>query len=205
MNHPAFFAEVPHIRVFDALAQFLGASDDGVIEYGYADAVRLAGHSCPTVASAYWLTARALTALYPSLEEIPERGQIAVSCREAGSANTTGVIASIITLITGATGERGFKGLQGRFARRNLLDFDNGTQAIDFRFTRLDSGSSVLAQAHPQHVPASPDLSRLMQACLQGKADAAEQTAFTTLWQARVRSLLLEHAYDADVFQIIPT
>ena len=40
----------------DPLARFLGAAEDGVIEYTYADTVKLAGHSCPTVASAYLMT-----------------------------------------------------------------------------------------------------------------------------------------------------
>lgn len=52
MHYPAFFDDVPAIRLYDPLAEFLGAVDDGVIEYRYLDAVKLAGHSCPTVASA---------------------------------------------------------------------------------------------------------------------------------------------------------
>lgn len=56
MAFPDFFAEVPTLTLHDGLAQLLGASDDGVIEYHYADAVRLAGHSCPTVAGG-WLSA----------------------------------------------------------------------------------------------------------------------------------------------------
>jgi hypothetical protein len=32
---------------------FSERAEDGVIEHGYADVVKLAGHSCPTVASAY--------------------------------------------------------------------------------------------------------------------------------------------------------
>jgi hypothetical protein len=63
MPHPEFFDAVPRLRMHDPLAQFLGASDDGMIEYGYGDAVKLAGHSCPTVASAYGLTRLALRAL----------------------------------------------------------------------------------------------------------------------------------------------
>ena len=49
----------PAIAVYDALAAFLGACDDGLITYRYIDAVRLAGHSCPTVAGAYLMTRRA--------------------------------------------------------------------------------------------------------------------------------------------------
>lgn len=53
MPFPEFFDTTPRIIVRDPLARFPGAADGGVIEYGYADVVRLAGHSCPTVASAY--------------------------------------------------------------------------------------------------------------------------------------------------------
>ena len=52
MKYPAFFDEVPSISLYDPLAEFLGAAEDGILQYGYVDAVRLAGHSCPTVASA---------------------------------------------------------------------------------------------------------------------------------------------------------
>lgn len=43
MSYPDFFDAVPRLRLCDPLAVFLGASDDGVIEYGYIDAVKLAG------------------------------------------------------------------------------------------------------------------------------------------------------------------
>lgn len=50
MQLPAFFDEVPAIVVTDPLAETLGAAEGGLIEYRYVDAVKLAGHSCPTVA-----------------------------------------------------------------------------------------------------------------------------------------------------------
>ena len=49
MEYPEFFNDVPGIVVCDPLAGFLGATKDGLIEYRYIDAVKLAGHSCPTV------------------------------------------------------------------------------------------------------------------------------------------------------------
>ncbi len=49
MRVPAFFEEVPEIAVRDPLAALLGAAEHGRIEYSYADAVKLAGHSCPAV------------------------------------------------------------------------------------------------------------------------------------------------------------
>ena len=60
MNFPEFFESAPRITVRDPLARFLGAAEDGIIEYTYSDAVKLAGHSCPTVASAYLMTRTAM-------------------------------------------------------------------------------------------------------------------------------------------------
>ncbi len=65
MQTPAFFDQAPAIVMYDALAQTLGAMQDGLIEYHYLDAVKLAGHSCPTVAGAWLMTRAALARLYP--------------------------------------------------------------------------------------------------------------------------------------------
>jgi len=65
MSYPAFYDAVARITLHDPLAEFLGAADKGLIEYGYVDAVKLAGHSCPTVAGAYLMTLKALARLYP--------------------------------------------------------------------------------------------------------------------------------------------
>ena len=65
MQTPAFFDQVPSIVLYDALAQTLGAVQDGLIEYRYLDAVKLAGHSCPTVAGAWLMARAALARLYP--------------------------------------------------------------------------------------------------------------------------------------------
>ncbi|NMW25772.1 hypothetical protein HFP05_15800, partial [Rhodanobacter denitrificans] len=46
MNYPAFYEQAPRILMRDPLAAFLGAAEDGLLEYRYPDAVRLAGHSC---------------------------------------------------------------------------------------------------------------------------------------------------------------
>ena len=50
MRTPGFYDAVAPIVVADPLAALLGATEDGRIEYRYLDAVKLAGHSCPTVA-----------------------------------------------------------------------------------------------------------------------------------------------------------
>ena len=63
MKTPAFFDDVAPIAVTDPLAALLGAADGGRIEYHYLDAVKLAGHSCPTVAGAWLMTRTALARL----------------------------------------------------------------------------------------------------------------------------------------------
>ena len=65
MTYPAFFDAVPTLTLHDPLADLLGAVSDGLMTYGYTDAVKLAGHSCPTVAGAYLMTLKALGRLYP--------------------------------------------------------------------------------------------------------------------------------------------
>lgn len=199
MRFPDFFAAAPVIRVADPLAGFLGAAEDGVIDYRYADAVRLAGHSCPTVASAFLLTRRALALLYP--DALPARGEIRVDLAEARDAGVTGVIASIATLVTGATADSGFRGLAGRFSRRDKLFFAQPLAHGTLRFTRLDSGAAVEVAADLSRVPGDPRMGELMPLCLNGEADAAQAAEFRALWQERVRRVLLEHADDPETIR----
>lgn len=106
---PDFFNQAPVMRVRDRLAEFLGAAEGGVMDYHYVDAVRLAGHSCPTVAGAYLMTVKGMRALYGS--DMPERGNIDVLMSDGREEGVTGVIASIATLLTGAAAETGFPGM----------------------------------------------------------------------------------------------
>ena len=53
MKHPDFFDAVPKINMYDPLAEFLGATENGILQYSYFDAVRFAGHSCQTITAAY--------------------------------------------------------------------------------------------------------------------------------------------------------
>jgi hypothetical protein len=197
---PDFFAQVPIIRMHDPLAKFLGAAANGLIDYRYADAVRLAGHSCPTVASVFLMTRAALAALYP--DSLPVRGEIRVDLAEARDAGVAGVIASIATLITGATADTGFRGLGGQFNRRDKLFFAQAIEAGSLRFPRLDTGATVEVAANLPLVPGDPRMGELMPRCLSGQASAAEQATFRSLWQDRVRRLLIEHADDPAVIRV---
>lgn len=199
---PQFMASAPTIVVHDALAGFLGAVDDGIIEYRYVDAVRLAGHSCPTVASAFLMVRRALAHLFH--DALPERGGIRVDCRERRDAGVGGVVAGVCTLVTGAAEDGGFHGLGGRFVRRDLLRF---AQPIgdECRFTRIDTNDAVEASVHLARVPGDPQLRELMPRCVAGVASDDEASQFRRLWQDRVRRLLLEHANDPEVIVVRPT
>lgn len=196
MGFPDFYAAVPRIVLRDPLAEFLGAAEGGLIEYGYADAVRLAGHSCPTVAGAYLLTHRALRHLYGAAT--PERGGLRVDFRDGQGSGVTGVMASVVTLLTGAAGVAGFKGIAGRFSRRDLLAFDAAI-AGEVRFTRVDSGARVTATLQLAGVPADPGMPALLQDLLAGTADAETARAFGALWQERVRRILIEHFDDPEL------
>jgi len=199
MESPAFFKLVPEITLIDPLADFLGAAEGGLVSYSYTDAVKLAGHSCPTVASAYWLGVRALQHLYP--DAVPQRGSILVDLRQTLESGTTGVVANVLSQLTGAGGSGGFAGIGGRFVRRNLMHFGVDI-ASEIRFTRTDTGQAVLAQCHVQKVRADPRTMPLMQACLSGTATATERQEFGQLWQARVEQLLLVHGFDDSVFDV---
>lgn len=201
MGFPEFFADVRRIEVRDPLAAFLGASEGGVIAYGYEDAVKLAGHSCPTVASAYMVCVHALQALYP--DQLPERGGVRVAFRGRVDEGVTGVIASVVTLLTGAAHDGGFKGLGGRFVRRGLLDFA-AELPLAMRFTRLDTGAAVDAQTDLSSVPADPEMPELLGRCLHAPGDSELAARFGRLWQDRVRRILLEHCDDPAVFSIRP-
>jgi formylmethanofuran dehydrogenase subunit E len=189
MSHPAFFDEVRTLTLRDPLAQVLGAASDGLLTYGYLDAVKLAGHSCPTVAGAYLMTLKALEKLYP--DSTPERGGIKVELGAAQSEGITGVIAAVAGLLTGAAGEGGFKGLGGKFSRRNLMLFESGNATL--RFTRLDTGASLSVSYHPEVVPPPPGMQELMQKLLAGASSAEERAEFGKLWQMRVKRILIDH------------
>lgn len=193
MQTPAFFDAVPPIVVFDPLADALGAFDGGLIEYRYVDAVKLAGHSCPTVAGAWLMTRAALARLYPG--ETPRRGEIRVELRQTIDEGVAGVIASVASLVTGAANEGGFKGLAGRFARNGLLGF-GVPMSGEIRFTRLDSGQSVELSHRPQAVPRPAALSEMLRDALVPQASATARRAFTDAWQGWVRAILIEYADD---------
>lgn len=189
MFYPPFFDEAPKLTLRDPLADFLGAAENGIMTYGYLDAVKLAGHSCPTVAGAYIMTLRALEELYPG--EVPIRGEVAVKLGDQQGDGAAGVVAAVAGLLTGAAGPGGFGGIAGRHSRRHLLDFGSGSPgAVLFR--RLDRMQGVTATVNMSAMPVDQHLPTLMRKVLDGTATAAEAQDFRWAWQDRVRRILLE-------------
>jgi hypothetical protein len=193
MPFPAFFDQAPVITMTDPLSRFLGATPDGRIDYRYADAVRLAGHSCPTVAGAWLMLAKGLKALYG--EALPERGAIEVHFPSPAEEGVTGVMAAIASLVIGATAETGFKGLGGRFDRRHRLFFQSPL-AGDLGLRRQDTMQGVIARFDASGVPADPKMRAHLVRLMEGEGDAEDEREFAALWQERVQRLIVDHADD---------
>ena len=186
MNYPQFYDTVESISLVDPLAKVLGAFENGEYEISYIEVVKAAGHSCPTVAGAYLMTAAALEALYPNERAV--RGNIKVEFAEALEDGVAGVIGNVVSQITGATDKSGFKGLGGKFARHSLMHFGADVNA-SARFTRVDNAKSVDVIYNPSSVPASPDMMPLMQKMQSGAASPEDMKKFGELWQDRVRRI----------------
>ncbi len=193
MSFPEFFTRVPTLLVRDPLAELLGAATGGLIVYSYADAVRSAGHSCPTVAGAWLMTVRALRHLYG--DALPQRGGLRVTFQESQESGVAGVVATVVSLLTGAAGSGGFKGLAGQYSRRDLLQF--GTAGVSgISFSRLDNGATVSCQLDLASVPADPRMGPLLGQILSGDAPAEQRRLFAELWQERVQRILIDHHDD---------
>lgn len=196
---PDFFNDAPTVTLQDPLARFLGAAHDGIMEYRYADAVRLAGHSCPTVAGTWLMTVHGLRALYG--DTLPVRGEIEVYMADARDAGTTGVMATVAQLVTGAAPETGFQGIGGRFGRNDLLHFDQPMRgSIGLR--RKDTGAAVQVELDASVVPWPDEMRTLLPKAVSGQASTAELQRFGELWQERVCKMLIDHADDIDMIQV---
>ena len=193
---PEFFDRAPQLLMRDPLAQFLGATPDGVMAYRYQDAVKLAGHSCPTVAGAYLMVVKGLSALYGG--DIPERGGIEVLMRDGRDEGTTGVIANVAMLLTGAAPETGFAGVgpMRLFGRRDLLAFGSGDERGEMLLRRRDTGAAVAVSYNPSIAPWPAEMQTLMPLAVSGRADDAQLKRFGEIWQERVEAVLTKLADD---------
>lgn len=188
MEYPIFFDKVESIRLYDPLADFLGAVKNGEMEFCYIDVVKFAGHSCPTVAGAYLMSKLALEKLYP--DTLPVRGEVVVMVRGAKGEGVNGVIGNTMAYICGVSDEAGFKGIGGKFNRSGKLFYGADIEG-EVRLQRTDTGTFVDISYDPSIVPPNPKMKELMQQLMMGRAGAEEKKAFKALWQERVEKILL--------------
>lgn len=186
MTYPDFFDTIESITLQDPLANFLGATQEGMIEFNYIDIVKSAGHSCPTVLGAYLMTREALKALYK--DEVPQRGEVKVFYKQAVTEGVSGVIANVMTNILGATCNTGFKGIAGNFDRRHLMFFEQDIPS-SARFTRRDTKQSVDVYYDANAIIPHENMPALMQKCITQSATQEEALEFGRLWQQRVEGI----------------
>lgn len=187
MGYPSFYTDSEPIELYDPLSDFLGASEEGKVSLGYLDCVKLAGHSCPTVAGAYLMARAGLQSLYPNA--LPRRSEILVELSGAENEGVVGVIGNVIGYIAGAGGIGGFKGIAGKFSRNERLHYGVAFDG-DVRLSRIDTSDGVILRYDPSAVPGHPDMKLLMQKTLRGDATPEETRQFQTLWQSRTQAIL---------------
>ncbi|MFT4933269.1 MAG: hypothetical protein ACI91T_003174 [Natronomonas sp.] len=185
------------IEIRDPVAEALGVLEPGdPFVVTYEDAVKTAGHSCPTASGAYRIAQIGLDALYPDPEELPVRSDVEVRAGGPRSDATYGVMGRLISYITGAAQEDGFGGLGGGYGdRRDLLTFDAFEPASadpTFRFRRTDTDETVEVTYHVSEVPdGGPAIGNLQQ-ILEGTASDDQRDAFADAWHRPVQAVLTD-------------
>ena len=198
MITPEFFNDVTPIRILDPLAKVLGAASDGLIDYTYSDVVKLAGHSCPTVAGAFLMVQEGLNVLYRG--ETPVRGEIKVLMKGKLGDGVVGVIANVASMITGATDIGGFHGLAGKFDRRGLLSYETDIEG-EMALERIDTGMRAVLTYNPSCVVIDERMGELFSLIVSGCADVTQQELFAILWQDRVKRILIDDRNDSGLLQ----
>lgn len=196
--YPDYYKQITPIIMQDNLARVLGASD-GYFEYQFIDAVKTAGHSCPSIAGAWMQTVVGLKALFAN--EIPTRGLIHVAMKGREDDGHTGAMANVISMITGATHKQGFGGLfrQPQTNRQALLTFNNDSAEgpLYTIFTRLDEQQAPVASVkvlyNPHVVPPKPEMIEAMQKIRAGAATDADKAQFAKYWQERVQRIMIDN------------
>ncbi len=190
--HPRerLFDAGPSLTVHDPLAELLGAGD-GTWTYTFDDAVRLAGHACPTVAGAYVTAVQAVRRLYGG--ETCIRGELRITLHGAEESGANGPFSQVLTLLTGAAGRNGFQGLGGHYRRAGLLGFGAAAEGpLRCTFERMDTGAEVTLAYDPASITADPILAPAMQAVLKGAADAVTRARFRWAWRDRVERIVAD-------------
>lgn len=193
------FYKVNPIKFKEPLAATLGSFkvEDPILEYSFIEAVKIAGHACPTVTGAYLICQEALVRLFG--EEIPVRGEIAIKVFGEPDEGVYGVMGQVFTFLTGAAPSSGFRGLSHRFRRKDLLTFEPekiDPKAMVFEFKRVNGNKSVLAKFYPQQVPFAVEkanrLHELLEKTVWEAIKDEELKEFQDLWMEKVKLMAVE-------------
>ncbi|MBF0098129.1 MAG: hypothetical protein HQM04_10285 [Magnetococcales bacterium] len=183
------FPDTPSITLYDPLGHLLGAGD-GHFTYTFVDAVKLAGHACPTVAGAFLMAKLAAERLF--LDCVPVRGDMRVTVPGAVAHGVNGPISQIFTLLTGAAADNGFHGLAGQHVRSGLLHFADLPSVGPFRFERISNGQRIALSYSPAAIAPAPEMGPLLPLVLSHRASVVQQEQFRTLWRQRVLAILAD-------------
>ena len=195
VTHPDYINNVEPIIVYDELAAFLGAIQDGIYTVTYWEIVKMAGHSCATVAGAWLMAWHGLKALYE--DELPRRGEIRVELKGDVQEHHSGVVGMVLTNITGATRDDGFGGIPGgKFNRTGLLHYKAPIDT-DVRFTRLDTGKSVGVNYRPGKIV---DPMKILMSAIGPDATQEDKESFPKRFQEMVATVF---ARQDEVIEVI--
>ena len=163
------------IQIFEPFSDFLqGSEAEKNFSISLLDVVRFSGHACLAVTGAFLVARAAIKSLFPETG-ICIRGNVQIDLAGLATSGATGPVANVFGFITGAWAQSGFGGLQGRFARRDLLRFGSANAPTrGYRFTRLDTGQSIVVSYHPDRINMEVD----------------PTWDFQTKWRHNVRSIL---------------
>ncbi len=203
-----YIQNVPPIMMRDPLIEMLGQTNDP-IPYYYEEAVKITGHSCQVVASAWMITRLALEQLYPN-GEVPVRGQIKIEMPGAEDEWNIGVYGEVMAYVTGATTKNGFSG--SVFAKGNPLTIRRNKMVytenpvgtpppkMKWIFTRLDNNKSVTGSWNITLVQPKTDekvLKEIGNKVASGTATPEELAEFHKNWNAAA-VFILENAETVD-------
>lgn len=182
------FPKTPSITCYDPLADFLGAGGEPFV-YTFDDAVKVAGHACPTVAGAFLMAKRALQILFHNTT--PQRGDVAITVPGQPDEGVIGPITQVLTLVTGAAGSNGFKGLGGHYSRMNLMHFRQASEISEpFLFERISTGKQVRLLYNPNYFPPAANMAELLPLLLANRATEGQKREFARIWRQRVVDIL---------------
>lgn len=187
------------IILYEPLYDLFGFNSDSKVEFTFSDAVKIAGHACPTVAGAYLMTYHGLKALYG--DETPVRGDIELLYSKSESEGVTGVIATVMGSIVGANGIGGFKGLGGQFARNNRIHFNQKINS-NVAIRRIDTKKTVNIDYHPEVVSGDPRTSHLLSKILNDQATDNDKVEFQRCWNQRLEKILALGSHESELIQI---